>query len=78
MRHLEQLAKLRDISLEHLSPFDTMPIVIDYSTDRFYLLAKKEVIKKLLLLGELTVQKIANVVEVPLELVQEIEATLKK
>jgi hypothetical protein len=50
VRHLEQLARLRDISLENLTPFETMPVVIDYSTDRFYLQGlkakEKENIKK--------------------------------
>lgn len=55
-----------------------MPLEIDYSTDRFYLLGKKETIEKILLSGKFTAQEIATIMEVPLELVQEIEATLKK
>jgi DNA-binding CsgD family transcriptional regulator len=59
-----------------------MPIVIDYSTDRFYLQGlktqKKEDIKELLLSGKLTMQEIAIIMKVSLELVQEIETSLKK
>jgi hypothetical protein len=78
IRQLEQLAKLRNISLDNLKPSDTMPVVIDYTTDRLYLQGQKEAIKKLLLSGELSAQKIATIMEVPLEMVKEIEASLKK
>ena len=78
VRQLEQLAKLRNISLDNLKPSDTMPVIIDYTTDRLYIQAQKEDIKKWLLSGEVSAQKIATIMDVPLEMVKEIEASLKK
>lgn len=83
---METPTKLRNISLETLNPFDTMPVIIDYSTDRLYLQGsqdamqktRKEDIKKLLLSKKLTIQEIAQILDVPLEMVKEIETNLKK
>jgi hypothetical protein len=59
-----------------------MPVIIDYTTDRLYLQgqkeAKKEAIKRLLLSGKANAQEIATIMDVPLEMVKEIEASLKK
>jgi hypothetical protein len=78
IRQLEQLSKLRNISLNHLNPSDTMPVIIDYTTDRLYMQAQKEAIKKWLLSGKATAQEIATIMDVPLDMVKEIEASLKK
>lgn len=84
IRQLEQIAKLRNISLEdlNLKPSDTMPVIIDYTTDRLYLQGQKtkekEDIKKFLLSGKLNAQEIATIMDVPLDMVKEIEASLKK
>jgi hypothetical protein len=55
-----------------------MPVIIDYTTDRLYLQGQKEAIKRLLLAGDISAQRIAQILEIPLEMVKEIEASLKK
>jgi hypothetical protein len=59
-----------------------MPVIIDYTIDRLYVQGqketKKEDIKKWLLSGEVSAQKIATIMEVPLEMVKEIEASLER
>ncbi|TAE18305.1 MAG: hypothetical protein EAZ95_04705 [Bacteroidetes bacterium] len=70
-----------DLTLQTQNLLNTMPVIIDYTDDRLYLKganeAREKAIEKLLISGELTVEKIAVILQVPIEKVKEIEARIK-
>ncbi|TAE19654.1 MAG: hypothetical protein EAZ95_01240 [Bacteroidetes bacterium] len=81
-RHLYVLSKLRNLTLETEKLLKTMPVIIDYTDDEFYVkglqVAQQEDVKKLLLSKRLNAQEIASILDVPLETVKQIENALKQ
>jgi hypothetical protein len=81
-RHLYILSKLRNLTLETEKLLKTMPVIIDYTDDEFYVkglqVAQQEDVKKLLLSKRLNAQEIASILDVPLETVKQIENALKQ
>ncbi len=86
IRQLEIISRLRDLEPEILKLTKAMPLLIDYTEDRLYKQGKtdaitelqEENIKRMLLSGELTPKKIAKFLDVPLEIVKEIQERLKQ
>jgi hypothetical protein len=72
---------MHDLTLQTQNLLNTIPIIIDYTDDLIYLKGANETqekdIEKLLISGGLTVEKIAVILQVPIEKVKEIQARIK-